>query len=505
MQLKLTGAPGYFVVLRDLVKSSGLYALSSIGAPLVSLLLAPFLTHHLSLTDYGILAVLVTLISLGSGITQLGLSAAFFRAYSYDYTSKGDRRSVLATIYFLLFLSSILLLLVAFFVAPSLTFLFTNQVSLESLILTVVVVILLQNLTVPVFALLRAENRALLFTIISMGSLLINAIVTIVCIGILHFGVVGALLGTGSGFAFVIISTAPIIIQSINFRIRYDIARDLLAFGLPLVPSIFSSWVLQLSDRFLLSRIGTLSETASYAVAYNLGSILSTLVVSPFILAWPATMYSIAKQSDAAQAFSFVFRWFGFLLLFAAFALSLVATIVLYWLFPPSYHGSAPIIPLVSESMVFGGIYYVLMVGANITRKTWLATVLTAVAAIANFVLNLFLIPKYGATGAAVSTLIAYIVLALLAYVVNQRIYPVPFEVGRFSLAFLIGMAVYFGCFMLANSMHMTWIWSVSVGIVSSIVYGLLLISIGRSGTLVDYKNASHVFVSWLTKRITRI
>lgn len=64
--------------IRQLVKSSGIYALSSLAAPLVSLVLAPFLTRHLSHADYGALAVLNTAIALVAGITQLGLNSAFF-------------------------------------------------------------------------------------------------------------------------------------------------------------------------------------------------------------------------------------------------------------------------------------------------------------------------------------------------------------------------------------------------------------------------------------------
>ena len=209
---ELPNAHSYFSVLRDLAKSSGIYAIGAVGSPLISLVLAPFITHQLSLEDYGVLAVLTTLISFGTGITQLGLGSAFFRTYSYDYTSKSDRRSVLATMYFLLILSSIALLIFLFFIAPTLNFLFTNQPSTRELMLTVAVVILLQNLTVPVFALFRAENRALLFTVISVTSLAVNAIVTIICIGILQLGIAGALIGAGSGFAFVNISTAPIMI-----------------------------------------------------------------------------------------------------------------------------------------------------------------------------------------------------------------------------------------------------------------------------------------------------
>src|SRR5579864_7924160 len=74
------GVESHLAPIYKLVKTSGIYALASMAPPFLSLVLAPFLTHHLSPTDFGILAILNTLISLGVGITQLGLSSAFFRA-----------------------------------------------------------------------------------------------------------------------------------------------------------------------------------------------------------------------------------------------------------------------------------------------------------------------------------------------------------------------------------------------------------------------------------------
>src|SRR5438034_3147972 len=55
---------GYVSHISALVKNSGIYALSSLAAPLVTLLLAPFLTRSLSHNDYGALAVLTTVIAL---------------------------------------------------------------------------------------------------------------------------------------------------------------------------------------------------------------------------------------------------------------------------------------------------------------------------------------------------------------------------------------------------------------------------------------------------------
>src|SRR5258706_2234562 len=81
----------HILLVRNLVKSSGIYALSSLALPLVSLVLAPFLTRKLSSTEDGVLAVLTTVIALLAGITQFGLGSAFFRAYNYDYESRRDR------------------------------------------------------------------------------------------------------------------------------------------------------------------------------------------------------------------------------------------------------------------------------------------------------------------------------------------------------------------------------------------------------------------------------
>jgi O-antigen/teichoic acid export membrane protein len=194
-------------------------------------------------------------------------------------------------------------------------------------------------------------------------------------------------------------------------------------------------------------------------------------------------MYSIAKRADAAQVFKLVFRWLGMLLLFAAFGLSLVATVALDWLFPPSYHASAPVIPIVAVSLVFNGIYYVFSIGANITRKTWIAAVFMAIAAVSNVGLNLILIPRFGAMGAAVATLLAYIVLAAAAYIANQRLYPIPFEIGRFTLAALGGVALFVASAWLGGRVGSPLSWAVSVG--GLVAYAVYLGILGNVGGVV--------------------
>jgi O-antigen/teichoic acid export membrane protein len=469
--------------IRKLVKSSGLYALSSLSSPLIALVLAPFLTHHLARADFGALAVLNTAIALATGITQLGLSSAFFRSYIYDYDSPLDRLGVISTVILLLSLISIPIAIATVIAAPWLASILLNSPSYSFPLRIAGLVVLIQNLTVPGFAWLRAENRAGFFSLLSIANLLITLGASIVLVGVMGMGIAGSLIAIGLGYGIIVVCTLPLLLLRSGIRLRTDIAWGLLTFGLPNAANFVSVWVLQLSDRYLLSHLTSLTQTASYAVVYSLGGVLSPVIISPFALAWPSTMYAIAKKDNASDIFRVVFRWFSILLLFASFGLSLTSIIVLDLFFPPSYHSAAPIIPIITMSIMFYGIYIILTVGVSIRRKTWFAVVFTTIAALTNVGLNLVLIPLYGSMGAALSTLLAYTALALIAYVVNQRIYPVPFEIGIFIIALLIGMALYAGSGFLAQGQERPVAWGIRI--CALVLYGGYLAFIGMLPTWV--------------------
>lgn len=478
----VAGAEGYLALLVNLVKSSGVYALAALGSPLISLGLAPFLAHYLSRTDYGVLTILNTVVGLAAGVTQLGLISAFFRAYSVDFAKSRDRRGVPITTLVLLCLVSFPLAIGAAFMAPALSMILFQTTVYAGSVKLAVYVVLAQNLTVPGLAWPRATEKPLYYSVLSIGSSLVTLVGNIVLVGFFREGINGALIATGAGYVTVALITVPVILIWSGLRFRMDIARSLISFGAPLVLPFISFWVLQLSDRYLLSLFRSIGETASYGVAYTLGSAINVAVITPFTLAWPSTMYMIAKRKDAAQIFRLVFRWLSVLLMFVAYALSLAAQFVLERLFPVAYHSAAPVIPVVAESFVFYGVYIVLVAGANILRKTWINVIFTTVAAIVNLGLNLYLIPVYGQIGAAYSTLVAYIAMAIVAYFVVQRMYPIPFEIGRFTVALAGGVAI----FIWSNSVIAVLgpQWNAQIELVGLATYGIWLLLVGTTGRL---------------------
>ena len=471
------GVEGYASQIRVLVKSSGIYAIASMASPLISLVLMPFLTHTLSHSEYGALAVLNTVIALVAGITQLSLGNAFFRAYSCDYESQRDRLKVVSTVVILLSLISIPIIITAMMTAPWLANLLFKSSSYSSAVVLAALIVLMQNLTVPGLSWLRVENRAAIYSALVIANLLVYLSAALIFVGIFHMGITGALLAMGGGYAVVVICTLPVVLIRARLHFRVDIARNLLSFGLPLVSNFVSVWILQLSDRYLLSHFGSLSQTASYAVAYSLGGVLSVVILAPFTLAWPSAMFAIAKRDDAPRIYQLVFRWYGIVLLFATFALSLASTIVFDLFFPPAYHSAAPVIPIVALSIMFYAVYNIFTTGISIKRKTWFAVVFTTVAAFINVGFNIALIPLYGSMGAAWSTLLAYTILTVIAYIVNQRMYPIPYEIGTFVFALVIGIGLYTCSNFVAQKQGTYVVWGISLG--ALVLYGGCLLLLG--------------------------
>jgi O-antigen/teichoic acid export membrane protein/glycosyltransferase involved in cell wall biosynthesis len=472
------GESDYVALVTGLVKSSGVYALAALTTPMVTLVLTPFLAHHLSPAEYGELTLLNAGIGLAAGITQLGLASAFMRAYNYDFTSDGDRRRVLGTVTALLALTSIPVVLAVALVAPPIAHAIFHRSSLASLVVITAGVVLASNLTVPGFSWLRGENRPLAYSLLALVQSLVILSGTVLLVGVLHLGVAGALIGMICGYAGVALCTVPVLLVHSGIRPRGDVAWSLLAFGAPIALGGVSTWVLQLSDRYLLNLFRSLAETGWYAVGYTLGSALAVAIITPFQLAWPTTMYTIARREDSAQLFRLVFRWFGLALVFSAFGLALTGRALLDWLFPPAYQPAAAVIPIVAAAWVFYGAYAILMTGANVERKTWLMAVYTTVAAGINVACNLILIPSFGAVGAAIATLIAYAALAAMAYIGNQRIHPIPFELVRFLGAVLAGAVIYIGVVVLAAKWG--FVRTLPLAVVAWTACGLILLALGR-------------------------
>jgi O-antigen/teichoic acid export membrane protein len=435
-------APRPSVMKAHLFRLSGqtlVYGLSGATLPLIGLITLPVFTHVFSKDQYGALEIVVVAAGAVAVVIDLGLGLAAQRSY-YHYTGAeaGRRRAVIATAVLTSLASACAVAgLIVLLSGPASELLFgTRRYS------TLVAV---SALTLPVGVLAQLMREIMRLTLRPWPYLVSSVLSAGVGAGV---GI--ALVTTGaaelqevqwgglSGAALAGIYGIVVVRRELGLSFSRTELGIMLRYGLPLVPMGIALWGLSLIDRFILQRLDGLAAVGVYGVANRAASV-SLLAVVAFSTAWGPFMLSLHAEDPAeerrvrARVLVYVAVLFGSVAmlmgLFAREALALVA---------PSFSDAGYTVGLLALGLACQGVGAVASAGITIARRTSTLAAYTAVALVVNVALCFALIPPAGQVGAAVATLVAYIVLALLQYRGAQRADPAPFEPLRVVLALVI-------------------------------------------------------------------
>jgi O-antigen/teichoic acid export membrane protein len=204
-------------------------------------------------------------------------------------------------------------------------------------------------------------------------------------------------------------------------------------------------WVLAYSDIFLLRRLSApgqaLSEVGLYQYAHEICLIL-VLPITSLNLAWPQFIFANHSRPGAAEVFARVQTYFSFLLVGAAFLLSMFSDRLVAFVGSAEYAGSVPVIPILAGSLVFYGMVILFSSGLYISGRTGSLAGITAACAVLNIVLNVLLIPRLGRIGAAGATLVTNLTMALWVLRASRPIYRIPFRPVRSIAAVVLAGAI---------------------------------------------------------------
>jgi O-antigen/teichoic acid export membrane protein len=190
--------------------------------------------------------------------------------------------------------------------------------------------------------------------------------------------------------------------------------------------------------------------------------------MTAFQLAWPAFAYSIRDDEAAKRTYSYVLTYLLYLTCWMSLAFGALAPWIVELLDPKHQFGrSAEAVPILCFATAAYAGYSVLAIGIGRMRQTQFNWVVTGVAAVVNIVLNIALIPPYGMMGAAVATIVAYVVLFLGMWLRSRQVYPVAYQWRRIvTLASVAG-----GLTILGRELH-----SLPVSIALVVVFPLVLL-----------------------------
>jgi O-antigen/teichoic acid export membrane protein len=287
--------------------------------------------------------------------------------------------------------------------------------------------------------LFRVEERSTAFAIASVTNVLITVAAMVVFVAVFHWGAIGLVVGNFTGTLVVYLALLAYRTEQLGLELDRDLLRRMQSFGMPLVPSALALWTINFVDREFVVWYKGLREAGVYSAAVKIASVI-TFVMIAFRTAWPAFAYSIEDDREAKRTYAFVLTY---LLAFASWVALALGALAPWWTRlltgDAKYMRAEKGIALLAfAGAVYAG-YTVLAIGSGRARKTQLNWVVTGIGAAANVGLNFWLIPRWGMVGAAISTLVAYVVLFAGMTLYAQRVYPVKYQWRRVATA--VGVA----------------------------------------------------------------
>jgi len=231
-------------------------------------------------------------------------------------------------------------------------------------------------------------------------------------------------------------------LRGIPLKFSFKEAKELLSFGLPIIPAGIASLILSLSDRYFLKHYSTLAQVGLYSLGYRFGEFILFFAWA-FQTAWPQFLFSNEKSPDAKTLYSKVTTYLLFVIVWVCLGVSMLAEEVIKIMAAPGFWEAYKVVPWIALSQVFLGLNLIGAVGINLKKKTGWLPLTYWIAAAVNLTLNYLFIPTYGMMGAAWATLAAYIIQFSLSFLISMKYYAIPYEYSRILKIAVIGLALY--------------------------------------------------------------
>jgi len=415
--------------IKDLTKDAAVYGFGSVAVKVVGFLLIPVYTHYLSPADYGVLALITMYSSLVATVIGLGQHQAVFRYYfKYD---EGDprRRGVIRTFLALAAAMAVPCGLAALAARP-LSRSLLDDAALAPLLAMGVGITYLDLVEKVPLVLIRAQRLAVRFatyTLIRTTTTICFVLFFVVAIhkkaeGVLSGQLLSGVLFTALLYVWMMRGVTP----------RYDreIGKQMLAFGLPLLPGLLLYFVFQNASRWFLQRYQGADAVGLFALAVQFGSIL-LLMNTAIQTAWPMFLYGAEKDEGVKGVYARALTYYLVVAGYVATGIVVFVPEVYRFMVEARFHPSMPVIPYTLLAVVLLGLHQFGGVGINLKEKTSWYVLVTGSSAATAVVLNFALVPRYSIMGAALATVFAYAVQAGMSLMISHRLYPVRYEVRR--------------------------------------------------------------------------
>ena len=416
----------------------------------LSLISAPIFTRLFDPAQYGAWSYINVFVTFLTGILLLGGDNAYTR---YFFLCKSDEEKKTLTATWVSFLAIWGIVVVAAFLPFSqiLAEWMLGEKGYQAawVIGLISSPLLMMNLILA--QALRNRFQAKAYAIFNFVTAALTISLAVIFVVIFNLGVAGALLGAAVASLIMIPIRLMSIRDLLSRSFSFKFLKQLLLFGLPLVPMNIAFWLFSNADRLMLARLATLEAVGLYSIAGSLAAVIM-LLQNAIGQSWLPHGIRVFEEDEQLASSVFVRTMVFFMAAMGLLITGFVALAqeVIFILVPPVYYDAFTVIPFLAAGFIFFTSAHVSVVAIMAKNKTIYIMLACWLIALINIGLNALLIPAYGIAGAGAATGISYLFFALSYALVSKKLWPIVYPQKTVAGLIAIPLAAVFIIYMIA-------------------------------------------------------
>lgn len=258
----------------------------------------------------------------------------------------------------------------------------------------------------------RARGHVKLFAVDGILTTLAVIMLNLLLLGVFNLGVVGYVLSVSLGdFISIIFLTLKAKLYKQYRPLGNDsaLAKAMLRYSIPLMPTTVMWWIINVSDTFMVTAIHGSAANGVYSFAFKFPN-LAAIVVGIFSQAWHMSAITERNSRKISQFYSNVFSMIQTVMYIAASGILLVLRpIIMPFFGSEGFEGAYMYVPFLISAVIFQSFNNFLSSIYEACNKTTHSFISSVIGAVSNVVLNLILLNSpMGVLGAALATLVSY-------------------------------------------------------------------------------------------------
>lgn len=431
------------VSLRELLGDTLVYGMASVADRAIGFLLLPVMTAILAPADYGIISLFATTSQVLFIVCSVGIHQSFFRHYT-DTHDAVRQQSVLNT--------SLTLSLVYWLTTLPIFLLGGGMLSHwifgengTALAFALAASILIQILDAVACNRLQAEGRRwAYFLVVVAGSVVLRSVAIVLVLR--GMGAWGWVLSDTLGRLFAVGLLVAIAVPDAKIKPDIELLKPMATYGAYLVPSLLSFYVMTVADKYLIRALtdDPFQQVGYYSVGERIASVMQ-LANLAFTFGWQRFAFRNMNLDEGTPVIARGVMWYAIVGGYLAMSLALLGDNLTHWIISKEFEPGISVITPLTLAALFGGLASLAEIGLHKLKRPLHISYLNVFAALLNVGLNLWAIPYWGITGAAIATMFCQAVRLVVIWLASNAAYPLPMEYQRLACAIGTLVAIFCG------------------------------------------------------------